>query len=283
MYREHVREQHAKKFINNSFLSINTLKSMCKNEQKLVFDDSSVSSISQEFEIFIAISKQIFESTMIFEAIMTSKISHFLSNASKIVSKSMKNMLNQCFTVVICSFASIISQKTLKQVELIEQKTQKQIEIETTINSSVSSICLNFSIATLKIVSKSTKIASNQKNICVRAICKFCKQNFNFNEKLYEHIRNHKSLKLVKKFHFSINAVSLVCEVEKTSFASHKFSTSFAKFQKSIFEFAIAFRTVISSKRSNFSSFTFEIESKSTKKSITYSHYKRFTSKQKVE
>ena len=454
--RKHVREQHAKKFINNSSLSINTLKSKCENEKKSTFDDSSISSISQEFEISIATSKQIFESTMIFETINSSKISHLSFNASKIVSKSMKNTSTQCsftsskslFTKTFeskhqeisvwklsefCSFLSIDTIKSIYEIEkkstvietfvlqvshisfttlqsqitfeIISQKSsnlsietlkvisestknesnqclfvsmfsffrtleskhhefiilkfesessllkissdksiwksekisvitcsstsftsqksfillsifkrnclicridvssikehyfessschetlrnrlkqqlarhahqrkkeaQKQIEVEKEISSSVSSVCLNLSIATFKIVSESMKNASNQEVTCVRVICKLCKQNFNFNKKLYEHIRKHEVLKFVKNFHLSINVVNLICEIEKTSFASHKFSVSSAKSQKFIFEFAIAFETIILLKRSNLSSFTLETKSESTKKSTT--------------
>ena len=140
-------------------------------------------------------------------------------------------------------------QKAQKQVELIEQKALKQVEVEKAINSSVSSICLNLSIATLKIVSESLKNASNQEVICVRVICKLCKQSFNFNKKLYEHICKHEALKFVKNSHFSINAVNLVCEIEKTSF--------------------VIFRTITLLKRSNLSSSTLETKSKSTKRSTT--------------
>ena len=80
-------------------------------------------------------------------------------------------------------------------------------------------------------------------------ICKLCKQSFNFNKKLYEHIRNHEILKLAKNSHFSINAVNLICEIEETSFAT--------------------FKTIALLKRSNLSFFTLEIKSKSTKKSTT--------------
>ena len=108
----------------------------------------------------------------------------------------------------------------------------------------------NLSIVTFKIVSKSTKSASNQKVTCARVTCKLCKQNFNFNKKLYEHIRNYEVLKLVKNSHLSINAINLIYEIEKTSLAT--------------------FRKITLLKRSNFSSFTFETKSKSTKKSTTY-------------
>ena len=130
----------------------------------------------------------------------------------------------------------------------------------------------NFQLNTLDVVSESIEILSDFEITNVRTICKLCKQNFNFNKKLYEHIRNHEIFKLVKNFHFSINAVNLVCEIEKKSFVSQKSHESFTRFQKSIFEFAITFETIISLKRSIFQSFAFEIASKSTKKLSTCRH-----------
>ena len=52
--------------------------------------------------------------------------------------------------------------------------------------------------------------------------CKLCKQNFNSNKELYEHIRNHEALRPAEDSHLSINALDLVCETEETSFALHK-------------------------------------------------------------
>ena len=374
--REHVREQHAKKFVKSLFLSIDTFESICEIEKT-----SFASFASQKSEIFIATSRQKFESVMIFETVNSSKNSHLTFNASEIVSESMKNKSNQCFFAQMFSFSrtleikhqdicvqkssefcssltsltfnfvceaseksaiassffvslatsskqifessenrtqksSIIDlflsidtvksiceseknsavtifkrncficridvssvkdhflessscnealrhrlnqllarrahqreQEAQKQVELIEQEALRQVEVEKAISSSVSSICLNLSIATLKIVSKSLKSASNQEVTCVRMICKLCKQSFNFNRKLYEHIRKHEALKFVKNFHLSINAVNLVCEIEETSL--------------------VVFRTIILLKRSNLSSSTLEIKSESTKRLAT--------------
>ena len=294
--REHVREQHAKKLINSSSLSINTLKLVCEDEEKSAFDDSSVSSN--------------------FETITSSKISHLSSSASESVSELMKNTSIQCSSTSSRSlstqtfesehqeisvqksseFCSSLSIDTVKSVCEIQKKstiietfalqashissTTSRSQIAFEITSSKDS---NLSTEAFKIVSKSMKKKSNQEITCVRVICKLCKQNFNFNKKLYEHIRNHEDLKLVKKSHLSINAVNLVCEIEKISLASHRLSASSAKSQKSIFESAIAFRTVNLLKRSNLSSSTFETKSKSTKKSTTYQHYKRLSSEQKVE
>ena len=149
-FREHVRKQHTKKLINNSSFSINTFKSVCENEKKSIFDDSSVSHVSQKFDIFIATFKQKFESVMIFETVISSK-----------------------------------------------------------------------------------------------------------------------------NFHLSINAVNLVCEIEKKSFVTHVSFVSFAKSQKLIFEFAIAFETVILLKRSTFQSFALETTSESTKRLSMCRHCKK--------
>ena len=137
----------------------------------------------------------------------------------------------------------------------------------------ISSKRLNFQLNAFQIASKSMKNSSNQQ--IVQMNCKICKQNFNFNEKLYEHIRNHETLKFVKNFYFSINAVNLVCEIEKKSFVSQKSHELFAKFQKSIFEFAITFETIILLKRSTFQFFAFEITSESTKKLSLCRHCKK--------
>ena len=83
---------------------------------------------------------------------------------------------------------------------------------------------LNFSLNTFVIISKRVKNASIQKVTCVRAICRFCDQNFNFNEKLFEHIREHEILK-------RINKIKSTCETASKSaiaclFHSQKSSNS---------------------------------------------------------
>ena len=129
----------------------------------------------------------------------------------------------------------------------------------------VSSRNSNLQLDTFDVISESIENSLNFEFTFVRMICKLCKQSFNFNKKLYEHIRNHEILKLVKNFYFSINAVNLVCEIEKKSFVTHVLSVSFAKFQNSIFEFATTFKSFILLKRSIFSSITLETVLKSMK------------------
>ena len=247
-------------------LSIDTIKSICESEKNstvTIFKRScficriDVSSIKDHF----------FESSSCNEA-LRHRLNQLLARRAHQREQEAQKQV-ELIEQEAQKQVELIEQEVLKQVELIEQKALKQVEIEKAINSFVSSVCFNLSIATLKIVSEALKSASNQEVTCVRVICKLCKQSLNFNKKLYEHIRNHEALKLVKNSHLSINAVNLVCEIEKTSLASHKFSVSFAKSQKLIFESAIAFRTIILLKSSNLSFSTFEIKSKSTKRSTT--------------
>ena len=281
-FREHVREQHAKKSVQSSFFSVDTFKLVSETMKKSTMTDFSALSVSQKSNISTAtLSKQIFESSenraqkssiidlslsidtvksiceskknstvtifkrscLICRIDVSSIKDHFLE--SSLCNEALHHRLNQ----LLASRAHQREQEAQKQVELIEQEALKQVEVEKAISSSVSSVCLNLSIATLKIVSESLKSASNQEITCVRVICKLCKQSFNFNKKLYEHIRKHETLKFVKNSHFSINAVNLVCEIEKTSF--------------------VIFRTITLLKRSNLSSSTLETKSKSTKRSTT--------------
>ena len=105
--------------------------------------------------------------------------------------------------------------------------------------------------------------------------CKICKQNFNFNNELYEHIRNHEALKLVKNSRLSINAVNLVCEIEKRSLASQKSHESFTRSQKSMFESAVTFEAIILLKRSTLQLLALEITSESMKKLSACRHCKQ--------
>ena len=137
----------------------------------------------------------------------------------------------------------------------------------------VSSRSSNLQLCTLVAISKSMKNASNQ--LVIQMNCKICKQDFNFNEKLYEHIRNHEAQKFVKNSHLSINAVNLVCEIEKRSLASQKSHDSFTRSQKSIFESAVAFEAVTLLKRSTLQSLALETTSESTKRLSACRHCKQ--------
>ena len=271
-FREHVREHHAKKHVQNSCLDINTIKLMCKNDEKSTINDSLFAFVSQKSDISIATSKQKFESVMIFETVTSSKNFHFSSSASEIVSESIENTSTQCsFTSSKSSFSQTFDSE---HQEISVHELLECFSFFTSFTSE--SIC--------ETSKKSTKIITD-----IRAICKLCKQTFNFNEKLYEHIRNHEILKLVKDSHFAINTVNLICEIEKKSFITHVSFAFLSRFQKSIFEFAITFESVILLKCSTFQSFALEITSESTKKSTTCRHckqtfkFKKFLRKHKRE
>ena len=119
----------------------------------------------------------------------------------------------------------------------------------------------NLQLSTLAVISESIETSSDSEITSVRIACKLCKQSFNFNEELYEHIRNHE----VKNSHLSINAVNLVCETEKRSSASQE-SESLTRFRKSIFESAMTFGAITLLKRSTLQSSALEITSESAKR-----------------
>ena len=198
-------------------------------------------------------------------------IANFLQNFQQCRHQYRKSSLLNLLFKCLCDRASEWFKTqfefiSLKRFDRILAKAFSEASIRHTSRSS------NFQLSTLDVISKSIEISSDFEITNVRAICKFCKQNFNFNKKLYEHIRSHETFKLVKNSHLSINAVNLVCEIEKKSFVSQKSHESFTKFQKSIFEFAIAFEAVTLLKRSIFQFFALEIASKSTKKLSTCRH-----------
>ena len=139
--------------------------------------------------------------------------------------------------------------------------------------SSVSSKDSNLSIATFKIKSKRVKKTSIQQVACVR-ICKFCKQNFNFNNKLHEHIRQHHARKSVKSFDLRALALEFTYKViEKTAvFCSSVSLTSqstsfifFATSRSQIFSAKMSSR-LVSSRDSHLTIATLKITSKSMKK-----------------
>ena len=169
------------------------------------------------------------------------------------------NLLSKC----LCDFASewFKTQSEFILLKRFNKILAKAFFFAKTSFKRVASRESNFQLCTFVAISTQMKNASNQK--IIQMICKRCKKNLNFNEKLYEHIRNHEILKLVKNSFLSINAANLVCEIEKKSFVTHVSFVSLAKFQKSIFEFAIALEAVILLKRSSFSFFTLETVSKS--------------------
>ena len=263
-------------FVTISSILISSKLSISSKQQKLKIT-FEISKIVKRIE-FKKISKteQAVKSTLTFQNIdifdsatcnesefeLYNVVANFLQNFQQCRHQYRKsdllNLLSKCLCDFVSEWFNIQSKFiSLKRFNKILTKTFSEASVRRVSRSS------NFQLNTLDVISESIEISSNVEITNVRVICKLCKQIFNFNEKLYEHIRNHEALKLVTNFYFSINAVNLVCEIKKTSFVSHKSSVSLDRFQKSIFEFAIAFRTIILLKRSSFSIFTFETISKS--------------------
>ena len=196
------------------------------------------------------------------------EVANFLQNFQQCQHQYRKSDLLNLLSKCLCDFAFEWFKLQSKFTSLKRFSTilSKAFSFAETFLRRVSSRSSNFQLCTLVAISKSMKNASNQQ--VVQTICKLCKQNFDFNEKLYEHIRNHEVLKLVKNSHLSINAINLIWKIKKKSFVTHVSFASFARFQNSIFEFASTFRIVILLKRLSLSFFTFEVKSKSTEKSI---------------
>ena len=223
-----------------------------KVAKKIVKDAKSTSKL-QNIDIFDSTSCN--ESK--FE--LYSEVANFLQSLQQCQHQYRKSDLLNLLSKCLCDFAfewfktqsEFIS---LKRINRTLAKTFSKVSLRR-----VSSRSSNLQLCTLVAISKSMKNASNQQ--VVQMICKICKQSFNFNKKLYEHIRNHEALKLVKNSSLSINAVNLVCEIEKKSFVTHVSSASSARSQNSIFESATAFRSVTLLKRSILSSFTLDVVS----------------------
>ena len=110
--------------------------------------------------------------------------------------------------------------------------------------------------------------------VCVR-ICRRCKQNFNFNNKFHEHIRQHHVRKSVKSSDFRVSTSESTCKIRKKS----TFICSFVSFVSSIsFATSTSISESISSKCSNLSIATFNFTSKSIKK-LSASLFRTFVSK----
>ena len=327
-FREHVREQHAKKSVNSSSFSFNTVKSICEVKENSIVTCSSDSSISQKSEISIATSKQIFHSR-IFETVISSKYSHFTSSASEIVFELIKNTSIQCSFIssksssfqtfeskhhelaiqkseeksslltissdkLVCEMMkkstiidSSVSQKFDISIATSKQKFESDIIFETIISSENS----HFSFNASEIVSKSIKNMSTQcstiskKSFILfstfKKSCFICRINVSSIQKHYfefsschetlryrleqqfarrAHQREQKTQKQVELIeqksrkqnsHLSINAINLVCEIEKKSYITHVESLIFAT-SKNLTSNTETFLQSVSSKCSSF-------------------------------
>ena len=230
-----------------SFLSIDTVKSICENKKNSAVTCSFVSFVSQISFIFFSVFKKRCYKCQI--NVLSIQKHYFESHS---FDETLRHRLKQQF-----------ARRAYQQ----KQKTQKQTEIEKVISRSISSVCLNFSIATFEIKSKSTKKS---------ATCRRCNKIFNFNNKFHKHIREHYARKLVKNLNFRVFTSEFTYEIiEKStnirssvSFISQKSFIFFATSKSQKFWFSTIFESVIASTRSNLPIASYEINSKSMKNAI---------------
>ena len=245
---------------------------------------------SSELQTPTATSKQIFESALIFETVTSSKISHFSSGAPDTVPELMKNTSTQCsfissrsssFQTFESEHHELAIQKSKGKSSLLKISSDKSVceseknSVVTNSSASFASLSSIFkrSCSICRIVVISIKKHYLEYLSCHEALRHKLEQQF----ARRAHQREQKTQKQVelieqkwkRNSHFSINAVNLVCEIRKTSIASHKLSTSSAKFQRLIFEFTVAFRTITLLKFSDLSSSTLETKLELTEKSAT--------------
>ena len=235
-----------------------------RDECKKIFKaEQTVKSTStlQDIDIFDStLASDEFEFDLYKEA--TSFLQHFQQSRIQYRKSDLLNLLSKCF----CDFAF---EWFKTQFEFISLKRFSRILSKTFPEAFLRRISLrssNLQSSTFDVISEFIENLSNHEIIFVQVICKICKQSFNFNKKLYDHIRNHEALKFVKNSHFSINALNLVCEIMKksaiiNSLISLEASAASATSQKQIIEFAVFFETVNSLKCSNFQFLALEIVS----------------------
>ena len=94
--REHVREQHAKKPVESSFLPVDTPKPIYETMEKSAVTDLLAPSVPQEPDTSTATPKQKSESPKAFEAVTSSESSHLQSDAPENVPESVENTSTQC-------------------------------------------------------------------------------------------------------------------------------------------------------------------------------------------
>ena len=143
-----------------------------------------ISSVNSSFSASLTIqSKQLSKSFTFSKEIISFKYSSFTSSTFKSVCESEKK------STIACSLSSQKSSSLFAKSRYLVTDTRTFLQL-------VSFRCSNLSIATFKISSERAKSASFQRVACVR-ICKRCKQNFNFNNKFHEHLREYHARKFV--------------------------------------------------------------------------------------
>ena len=292
---EHIRNHEILKLVKNFYFSINAVNLIYKTMKKSTVIDLSASFVSQKFDISAATSKQIFESTMIFEAVISSKNSHLTFSASEIASKSMKNESNQCFFVSLfsffqmleserqkfaiqksddeSSFLKISSNKSICEDEKNSTEIQKQKKIQKVIDRLVKNFHLSINaIDFVREIEKTSFVSHKSKSTKKSTTCRRCNQIFSFNNKFHEHIREQHTRKFVKSLNFRILTSELTYKIiEKStnissaSFVSQKSFIFFTISRSQIFWLSINFESIIASTRSNLSIVTYKINSKSLK------------------
>ena len=138
-FRQHVRNQHAKKRISNSNFMINAIKSTCEIvEKSTVIDLFDSFALQKSLVFFVTSRKHVSKFEIVFETIISSTSSIFSIATVNNALQSMKNESIQCF------FASRISLSTF------ESKNQK-IQISKLVkNSHLSINAINLICETMK-------------------------------------------------------------------------------------------------------------------------------------
>ena len=211
----------------------------------------------------------IFDSSLTFDRFefdLYSNVATFLQHleqCQRLYRKSnLLNLLSKCLCDHASDWFKIQSEFTsLKRFSKIITKTFSKTFVRRVLSSNS-----DFQLSTLDVISESTEKSTT---------CRHCDETFNFKKSFREHKRVQHRRKSIENFFFSINTFNSMCEDEKKSFVTHVSFVSFAKSQNSIFESAATFRSVFSSKRSNFSFSALETESKSAEKSATCRHCKQ--------
>ena len=230
-----------------SFLSIDTVKSICENKKNSAVTCSFVSFVSQISFIFFSVFKKRCYKCQI--NVLSIQKHYFESHS---FDETLRHRLKQQFA---------------RRAHQQKQKIQKQTKIEKVINRSILSVCLNFSIATFEIKSKSTKKSTT---------CRRCNKIFNFNNKFHKHVREHYVRKFVKSLNFRVFTSKFTYKIiEKSTnirlfvlFISQKSFILFATSKSQKFWFSTIFESVIASTRSDFSIASYKISSKSIKNAI---------------
>ena len=268
------QEISIQKTVISSSLRFHAFKSVCRAEEKSAIKNVTILSVSQELQISVQ------KNTKTISQIDSSKCSNLLITTLEITFEYAKNTSN---SITEIAEAAEIFAKSIADIRAQTARIRARREVE---NS-------NLKLQTLNFTSKSMKRFSIQQIVCAR-ICKRCKQSFNFNNKLHEHIREHHARKFVQNLNFRVPASESTCKIKKksiftcssVSFASQKSFTFFATSRSQIFSTQIITQS-LSSKCSNLSIATYKISSKSMKSAVvvdsltssstsSHSHIQRF-------